>query len=34
MVLVDNAGYSFAFQVENGIPILNYYEGRDDKELL
>ena len=34
MVLIDNAGYSFAFQIDNGIPILNYYEGKDDKELL
>ena len=33
MLLIDNAGYSFGFQVfiilfklENGVPILNYYE--------
>ena len=29
MVLVDNAAYSYAFQLENGIPILPYYEGSD-----
>lgn len=34
MILVDNAGYSFSFQVDNGIPILNYYHGREDRELL
>lgn len=34
MILVDNAGYSFSFQVDNGIPILNYYQGREDRELL
>lgn len=33
LVLVDNAAYSYAFQVENGIPILPYYEGRNDYEL-
>jgi CTD small phosphatase-like protein 2 len=29
MVLVDNAAYSYCFQLENGIPILPYYEGSD-----
>jgi CTD small phosphatase-like protein 2 len=29
-VLVDNAAYSYAFQVENGIPIIPYYEGKND----
>ena len=29
MVLVDNAAYSYAFQLENGIPILPFYEGND-----
>lgn len=29
MVLVDNAAYSYAFQLENGIPILPFYEGTD-----
>ena len=34
VVLVDNAAYSYAFQVANGIPITSYYEGSDDCELL
>jgi CTD small phosphatase-like protein 2 len=29
MALIDNAAYSYAFQIENGIPILSYYEGQD-----
>ena len=29
MVLIDNAAYSYAFQLDNGIPILSYYEGQD-----
>lgn len=33
MVLVDNAAYSYCFQVNNGIPILPYYEGSTDYEL-
>lgn len=32
-VLVDNAAYSYAFQVDNGIPIIPYYEGKHDYEL-
>lgn len=34
VVLVDNAAYSYAFQVANGIPITSYYEGKEDAELL
>ena len=34
MVLVDNAAYSYVFQKENGIPILPYYSGSDDFELM
>lgn len=30
MVLIDNAAYSYSFQLENGIPILPYYEGSND----
>jgi hypothetical protein len=30
MVLVDNAAYSYAFQPENGIPIIPYYHGDKD----
>jgi CTD small phosphatase-like protein 2 len=33
VVLVDNAAYSYSFQVGNGIPILPYYEGSSDYEL-
>ncbi|KAL4496104.1 hypothetical protein ABPG72_015526 [Tetrahymena utriculariae] len=33
MVLVDNAAYSFAFQIENGIPIIPFYENKKDDEL-
>lgn len=33
MILVDNAAYSYAFQVDNGIPIIPYYEGKIDFEL-
>lgn len=33
MVLVDNAAYSYAAQLDNGIPILPYYHGKTDFEL-
>lgn len=33
MVLVDNAAYSYAAQLDNGIPILPYYHGKSDFEL-
>lgn len=32
-VLVDNAAYSYVFQLDNGIPILPYYCGSHDFEL-
>jgi CTD small phosphatase-like protein 2 len=32
-VLVDNAAYSFAYQIDNGIPIISWYEDPKDKEL-
>jgi CTD small phosphatase-like protein 2 len=32
-VIIDNAAYSFAFQIDNGIPIIPYYEGKIDFEL-
>ena len=34
MVLVDNSVYSFAYQVDNGIPIISYYDDPRDEELL
>jgi CTD small phosphatase-like protein 2 len=33
IVLVDNAAYSYATQLDNGIPILPYYHGKTDFEL-
>ncbi|CAD8053195.1 unnamed protein product [Paramecium primaurelia] len=33
IVLVDNAAYSFGVHIENGIPIIPYYDNKDDKEL-
>lgn len=34
LVLVDNACYSYAGQIKNGIPIVPYFEGEKDRELL
>lgn len=34
MVLVDNAAYSYALQLENGIPIIPFYKRKDDTELV
>jgi CTD small phosphatase-like protein 2 len=34
IIIVDNASYSFAFQRDNGIPILPYYDFKGDRELL
>ncbi len=34
MVIVDNAVYSFGFQLDNGIPIIPFYNNKDDEELL
>lgn len=33
LVLVDNAAYSFSYQVENGIPIIPFYNSKNDTEL-
>ncbi|CAD8089018.1 unnamed protein product [Paramecium sonneborni] len=33
IVLVDNAAYSFGRHLENGIPIIPYYDNQEDKEL-
>ncbi len=33
IVIVDNSLYAFAFQIDNGIPIVNYYDSQDDDEL-
>jgi CTD small phosphatase-like protein 2 len=34
MIIVDNAAYSYAYQVDNGIPIISWHDDRDDKELM
>ena len=34
IVLVDNSVYSFAFQLDNGVPIVNYYQDPNDEEML
>jgi CTD small phosphatase-like protein 2 len=33
IILVDNAGYSFGFQINNGIPIIPFYNNKKDREL-
>jgi len=33
LVLVDNAAYSFGFQIDNGIPIIPFYDNKNDSEL-
>ncbi|CAK74517.1 unnamed protein product (macronuclear) [Paramecium tetraurelia] len=33
MVLVDNASYNYAWQLDNGIPIVPFYDNKDDREL-
>lgn len=33
MVLIDNSVLSFAFHLENGIPILPFYSNKDDNEM-
>ncbi len=33
IILVDNAAYSFGYQIENGIPIIPYYDNKEDREL-
>ena len=33
IVIVDNSVLSFAYHIDNGIPIVPYYEGEEDSEL-
>ncbi|CAK81409.1 unnamed protein product (macronuclear) [Paramecium tetraurelia] len=33
IVLIDNAAYSYAWQLDNGIPIVPFYDNKDDREL-
>jgi len=34
MIIIDNSILSFAFHLDNGIPILPYYNNKNDRELL
>lgn len=34
LILVDNLVHSFGLQIENGIPILDFTNNKEDKELL
>lgn len=34
MILVDNSVYSFAYQVDNGVPIISFFNDQQDEELL
>ena len=34
MILVDNANYSFFLQMSNGVPIIPFYNNKEDCELL
>lgn len=33
IVLVDNAAYSFGSQIDNGIPIIPFYDNKSDQEM-
>jgi len=32
-VIVDNAAYSFVWNIENGVPIIPFYDNKQDREL-
>ena len=34
MVLIDNAVHSFGFQVNNGIPMVPFYNDKKDREMI
>ena len=34
VVLIDNAAYSYGYQIDNGIPIISWHDDPDDRELL
>jgi len=35
LIIVDNAVYSFGYQLDNGIPIIPYYDDKaNDEELM
>lgn len=33
IIIVDNAAYSFAYQIDNGVPIISWYSDGNDREL-
>ena len=33
ILIVDNAAYSFGFHIDNGVPIVPYYDDCEDEEL-
>jgi len=33
VVLVDNASFSYLYQISNGIPIIPFFDRKDDQEL-
>jgi len=34
IVIVDNSVFSFAYQIDNGIPIIPFYDDKSDEEML
>ena len=32
--MIDNACYSYGYQIENGVPIIPYYDNKKDNELI
>ena len=34
LIIVDNAVYSFGYQLDNGIPIIPFYDDKTDEELM
>ncbi len=32
--MVDNSAISFGYQIDNGIPILSFYDDKNDRELI